>query len=191
MQSERIHVVIVGAGFGGLFCACGLAGTAAQVTLIDRQNHNLFQPLLYQVATGFLGINDVALPVRSLFHNKRNIDVVMAEVSGIDTQSKRVLTDRATYNYDYLVLATGARYHFFGHDEWAQHVQVLKTLEDAIGLRQQILSTFEQAELEAPDQPASPAGIITAIAGHTHFLQPRCGGITLITGRKSYERERN
>jgi NADH dehydrogenase len=148
MPLKQPRIVIVGAGFGGLFCARGLVDANAQVTLIDCQNHHLFQPLLYQVATGFLGINDVALPVRSLFHSKSNVDVVMAEVTGIDTQSRRVLTDRAAYDYDYLVLATGARYHFFGRDAWAQHVQVLKTLEDAIGLRQQILSTFEQAELE-------------------------------------------
>lgn len=147
-MADLPRIVIVGAGFGGLFCARGLMGAQAQVTLIDRQNHHLFQPLLYQVATGFLGINDVALPVRSLFHSKGNIDVVMAEVTGINTYTRCVLTDNATYDYDYLVLATGAKYHFFGHDEWAQHVQVLKTLEDAIGLRQQILSTFEQAEIE-------------------------------------------
>lgn len=149
---DNTRIVIVGAGFGGLFCARLLASSRASVTLIDRQNHHLFQPLLYQVATGFLGINDVALPVRSLFNNKTNIDVVMAEATGIDTQAKRVQAGQLSYEYDYLVLATGARYHFFGHDVWARHVRVLKTLEDAIGLRQQILSTFEQAEMEQDKQ---------------------------------------
>lgn len=151
MTHAQPRIVIIGAGFAGLFCARGLAGTHAQVTVIDRQNHHLFQPLLYQVATGFLGINDVALPVRSLFQGARNIEVVMTEVTGVDTNGKRVLTEQQAYPYDYLVVATGARYHFFGHDGWAEHVQVLKTLEDAIGLRQQILTTFEQAELEADE----------------------------------------
>ena len=142
------RIVIVGAGFAGIFCARGLAGAEAHITLIDRENHHLFQPLLYQVATGFLGINDVAWPMRSLFRGNRNIEVIMGEVIGIDVHAKCVLTDRISYPYDYLVLAPGSRYHFFGHDDWAHHVQVLKTLEDAVGLRHQILGTFERAEIE-------------------------------------------
>lgn len=151
-SSSIPRIVIVGAGFAGLFCAKGLDEVNARITLIDRQNHHLFQPLLYQVATGFLGINDVALPVRSLFRNKGNIEVVMAEVTGVDTARQRVLTDNRNYPYDYLILAVGSRYHFFGHDDWARHVLVLKTLEDAIALRQRILSVFEQAELETDEQ---------------------------------------
>ncbi|MCE3237637.1 MAG: FAD-dependent oxidoreductase [Gammaproteobacteria bacterium] len=143
------RVIVVGAGFGGLFCAKGLADKNVQVTLIDSQNHHLFQPLLYQVATGFLGINDVAIPIRSLFRNKSNIEVIMAEVTGVNTSSNLVITNGKNYHYDYLVLATGSRYHFFGHDEWKKHVFVLKTLEDAVLLRQRILSAFESAELEA------------------------------------------
>ncbi len=154
-------VVIVGAGFGGLFCAKGLAGTDAHVTLIDKQNHHLFQPLLYQVATGFLGINDVALPIRSLFKRDKNVDVVMEEVHSIDAKGQKVTTGRHSYNYDYLVLATGAQYHFFGRDEWKANSGVLKSLNDAIGLRQRILASFEKAELETDE--AERAKLLTYV----------------------------
>ena len=146
------RVVIVGAGFGGLFCAQGLRNSPCEVVLIDRQNHHLFQPLLYQVATGFLGINDVAMPIRSLFKNKGNITVVMAEVISVDTIAKRVITASKNFDYDYLVLATGAQYHFFGNDKWMAHVHVLKSIPDAIGLRQRILNSFEQAEMEEDEE---------------------------------------
>jgi NADH dehydrogenase FAD-containing subunit len=145
---EKPRIIIVGAGFGGLFCAKDLKNVDAHITLIDRQNYHLFQPLLYQVATGFLGMNDVALPIRSMFRSQPNIDIIMAEVSGLNTTKRCVLTSNGNYPYDYLVLATGARYHFFGHESWSEHVQVLKTLEDAIGVRQRILRSFEQAEWE-------------------------------------------
>lgn len=152
METPQQKVVIVGAGFGGMFCAKGLEGKDIHVTLIDRQNHHLFQPLLYQVATGFLGINDVALPIRSLFRGKDNVEVVMEDVIGVDTKSQSVQTPTGNYSYDYLLLATGARYHFFGHDEWAPHVWVLKTLSDAIALRQRLLTSFEKAELEKDER---------------------------------------
>lgn len=139
----------MGAGFGGLFCAKGLLGAPAYVTLINRENHHIFQPLLYQVATGFLGINDVALPVRSLFHNDSNVEVVMAEVTGVDSANRQVITDSGAYSYDYLVLAAGSRYHYFGHDEWGKHALVLKNLEDAILLRQKFLGALEAAERES------------------------------------------
>jgi NADH:ubiquinone reductase (H+-translocating) len=142
------RVVIVGAGFGGLFCAQGLRKSPCEVVLIDRQNHHLFQPLLYQVATGFLGINDVAMPIRSLFKNKGNITVAMAEVTSVDPVDKRVITASKNFHYDYLVLATGAQYHFFGNDKWMPHVHVLKSIPDAISLRQRILNSFEAAEME-------------------------------------------
>ncbi|MBI1276410.1 NAD(P)-binding protein [bacterium] len=152
MTARIPRIVIVGAGFAGMFCARGLVGADAHITLIDKQNHHLFQPLLYQVATGFLGINDVALPIRSLFRGKDNVHVVMEEVNGIDTRQQVVRTEGHEYPYDYLVLGTGARYHFFGHDEWAPHVMVLKTLADAIFLRHQILTAFEKAEIEKDEQ---------------------------------------
>jgi NADH dehydrogenase len=152
MTQRTPRIVIIGAGFAGLFCARGLVGTNAHITLIDKQNHHLFQPLLYQVATGFLGINDVALPIRSLFRGKDNVHVVMEEVNGVDTRQQVVRTHDHEYPYDYLVIGTGARYHYFGHDEWAPHVRVLKTLEDAILLRHQILTAFEKAEIEKDER---------------------------------------
>jgi len=145
---HKPRVVIIGAGFGGIFCAKGLVGSNSHITIIDKQNHHLFQPLIYQVATGFLGINDVALPIRSLFRGKENIDIVMSEVTGIDTKNQLVLTNNHSYEYDYLVIGTGAHYHFFGNDNWQPNVKVLKTLADAISLRQQILMAFEKAEIE-------------------------------------------
>ncbi len=148
IKDEAPRVVIIGAGFAGLFCARGLLGSRARVTLIDRQNHHLFQPLLYQVAAGFLGINDVALPIRSLFPVRKNVDVAMEEVVGVDTKARKVRTNIREYPYDYLVIATGARYHFFGQEEWAEHCWLLKSLSDAIALRQRILTSFEHAEME-------------------------------------------
>lgn len=142
------RIVIVGAGFAGLFCAKGLATTHANITLIDRQNHHLFQPLLYQVSTGFLGMHDIALPIRSLFPNKGNVEIVLGEVTGIDNKLQQVFVGEKKYSYDYLVLAVGARYHFFGHEEWRQHVFLLKALADAVSFRQRILTSLEQAELE-------------------------------------------
>lgn len=149
--NNRPNIVIIGAGFGGLFCAKGLLGQEANVTLIDKQNHHLFQPLLYQVAAGFLAISDVAVPIRSLFHREDNVEVVMSEVTSIDSENKVVHAGGHPYPYDHLVISTGAKYHFFGRDEWAPHVQVLKTISDAIGLRQNILTSFELAETETDE----------------------------------------
>lgn len=146
MQPRRPRIVIIGAGFGGLFCAKRLINAEADIILIDRQNHHLFQPLLYQVATGFLNGSDIAVPIRSLFANKGNVEIVMASVTGLDLSAKCVLTTDKTYPYDYLVLATGSQYHFFGHDEWAPYMLVLKTLQNSIDIRQNILTAFEQAE---------------------------------------------
>lgn len=144
------RIVIVGAGFGGLFCAKNLIHTKADITLIDCQNYHLFQPLLYQVATGFLGMDDIALPIRSLFQNVANIHVVMEKVQSVDTNTQMVKTDaQHNYPYDYLVLATGAQYHFFGHNEWAPLVHTLKSLEDALSLRRQILLSLEKANIES------------------------------------------
>jgi len=180
------RIVIVGAGFAGLFCAKGLEGSHAKVTLIDSQNYHLFQPLLYQVSTGFLGANDIALPVRSLFSNKSNVEVVMDEVTGIDYGSQQVLAGKKNYPYDYLVIAVGARYYFFGHEEWRQHAFVLKSLEDAMLLRQRILSSFEQAELETDEEArkklltfivvgGGPTGVemAGAIADTINYVLPR------------------
>ena len=149
--SQRHRVVIVGAGFGGLEAARHLGGVAVDVTVIDRSNHCLFQPLLYQVAGAALDISQIAWPIRHVLRRWKNITTLLAEVNGIDTASQHVLlTDGDRIPYDTLIVATGATHAYFGHDEWAQHAPGLKTLGDALSIRQHLLSLFEQAEQE-PD----------------------------------------
>ena len=141
------RVVIVGAGFGGVAVARGLAGAAVRVTMIDRQNHHLFQPLLYQVATAAVSPADVAVPVRALFRNSDNVSVLMDEIVDIDLAGRAVVSGRARYGYDYLVLATGSEYAYFGQDGWRKRSLALKTLEDALEMRERILLAFELAEM--------------------------------------------
>src|SRR3954464_1068611 len=156
------HVVIVGAGFGGLETAFGLAGAPVRITLIDRRNHHLFQPLLYQVATASLATSEIAWPVRHLLRDRKEVTTLFAAVSGIDAGGKRVLLeDGGTVAYDTLVLATGARHAYFGHDEWEPFAPGLKTLEDATTLRRRILVAFERAERE-PD-PERRAALLTFV----------------------------
>lgn len=142
------RVIIVGGGFGGLQAAYGLRDPFA-VTLIDRRNHYLFQPLLYQVATGGLSPANIAAPLRTLLRRRKNIDVIMGEVVDVDVAGRRVLLgDGAALPYDSLILATGARNHYFGHPEWCERAPALKTLEDATAIRRKILFAFEAAERE-------------------------------------------
>jgi len=144
---EARHVVVVGAGFGGLACAQALADSDVRVTVVDRRNHHLFQPLLYQVATAALSPADIASPVRSLLSRARNIDVVMGEVRSIDHAGRRVLlADGGHVPFDTLVLATGSAYNYFGHEEWARHAPGLKSIRDARRLRARLLRRFEEAE---------------------------------------------
>jgi NADH dehydrogenase len=143
------RVVIVGAGFGGLECAHRLAGAPVSITLVDRRNHHLFQPLLYQVATASLATSEIAWPIRYLMRDRREVTTLFANVNGVNAQSKRVLLDDGdTLPYDTLILATGARHAYFGHDEWEPFAPGLKTLEDATTLRRRILVAFERAERE-------------------------------------------
>jgi NADH dehydrogenase FAD-containing subunit/uncharacterized membrane protein YphA (DoxX/SURF4 family) len=143
------RVVIVGAGFGGLSCAAALRSANASVTLIDRVNHHLFQPLLYQVATAGLSPSDVAAPVRPLFRDSMNTRVLLGAVTGVDTGGQRVLLGSGAIPYDYLVLATGATHSYFGNDAWAPYAPGLKRIEDAIEIRRRILTAFERAEVTA------------------------------------------
>jgi NADH dehydrogenase len=144
------RVVIVGAGFGGLECAHRLAGAPVSITLVDRRNHHLFQPLLYQVATASLATSEIAWPIRYLMRDRREVTTLFANVNGVDAQNKRVLLDDGdTLPYDTLILATGARHAYFGHDEWEPFAPGLKTLEDATTLRRRILVAFERAERES------------------------------------------
>lgn len=161
---SKPRIVIIGAGFGGLAVAQGLARAPVEITLIDRQNHHLFQPLLYQVATAGLSPADIAWPVRHLMRRQANTQVLMAEVTGVDTRRKVVMLEAGPIAYDLLVLATGAAHGYFGHDEWAAHAPGLKTLEDATAIRRRILLAFERAEMAS--NPAEAARLLTvAIVG--------------------------
>ncbi len=153
-RSAHPHrVVIVGAGFGGLETAFRLAGAPVSITLIDRRNHHLFQPLLYQVATASLATSEIAWPIRYLLRHRPDVTTLFATVSGVDAQARRVLLDDGdALPYDTLVLATGARHAYFGHDEWEPFAPGLKTLEDATTLRRRILVAFERAERETDPQ---------------------------------------
>jgi NADH dehydrogenase len=152
------RVVVVGGGFGGLHAARALAGAAAQVTLIDRHNHHVFQPLLYQVATASLSPGDVASPIRWILRRQQNVEVLLADASEIDPAGRRVVVgpspaehggyDGSAIPYDYLVLATGAAHAYFGHPEWAERAPGLKTLDDALEMRRRVLLAFEAAERE-------------------------------------------
>jgi len=145
------RVVILGAGFGGLACAAALGGAPARVTVIDRNNYHLFVPLLYQVATAALSPADIAQPIRSVLRRHRNIEVLMGEVTGIDTAARSVrLASGRAFSYDRLVVATGSSYSYFGHDDWATHAPGLKTIDQARALRTRLLLAFEMAEME-PD----------------------------------------
>ena len=147
------HVVIIGGGFGGLWTTRGLARTDVRITLIDRSNHHLFQPLLYQVATAGLSAPDIAAPLRHILRRQRNVEVRYGEVTAIDVSQRRVdLADGAALSYDTLVVASGATHAYFGNDHWAAHAPGLKTLDDALLIRRRLLTAFERAE--AADDPA-------------------------------------
>ncbi|MCC8956387.1 NAD(P)/FAD-dependent oxidoreductase [Bradyrhizobium sp. Pear77] len=163
------RVVIVGAGFGGLEAAFGLAGAPVEITLIDRRNHHLFQPLLYQVATASLATSEIAWPIRYLLRDRPEVTTLFANVCGVDAAAKQVqLDDGGSIPYDTLILATGARHAYFGHDEWEPFAPGLKTLEDATTLRRRILVAFERAERETdPDKRAALLTFVIIGAGPT------------------------
>jgi NADH dehydrogenase len=167
--AEPHHVVIVGAGFGGLEAAFGLAGAPVRITLLDRRNHHLFQPLLYQVATASLATSEIAWPIRYLLRDRPDVTTLFANVNGVDAQAKRVLVDDGDpLPYDTLILATGARHAYFGHDEWEPFAPGLKTLEDATTLRRRILVAFERAERETdPERRAALLTFVIIGAGPT------------------------
>src|SRR5687767_13771815 len=144
------RVVIVGGGFGGLAAARGLAGVPVAVTLVDRNNYHLFQPLLYQVATAGLSPAQIATPIRSIVRRQSNVEVLMAELRRVDVAGRTLELDCGVLPFDHLVLATGSVPHYFGHDAWERSAPGLKTVEDALEIRRDILLAFELAERE-PD----------------------------------------
>ena len=147
-RSERPDVVIVGGGFGGLTAAQSLRRAPVDVTLVDRRNHHLFQPLLYQVATAGLAASDIAYPIRVILRRQRNANVLLAEAVAIDVPAHEVVLKDGRLHYDYLVIATGARHSYFGHEEWEPLAPGLKSLEDALEIRRRILLAYERAERE-------------------------------------------
>src|SRR6187401_2995731 len=158
------RVVIIGAGFGGLEAAKHLGDGPAWVTVIDRTNYHLFQPLLYQVATAALSPADIAAPVRAILSKCKNVEVVLAEVESVDVEARTVKTKDRVFDYDYLILATGARHSYFGHDEWEKLAPGLKSLEDAVELRRRILLAFEFAE-KTTDEAARKAAMTFVVIG--------------------------
>jgi NADH dehydrogenase len=142
------HLVILGGGFGGLWATRALRRAPVRITLVDRSNHHLFQPLLYQVSTASLSGPDIAAPLRHILRKQRNVTVLMDEVRGIDLAARRVALVHGTLNYDYLIVSTGSTHAYFGHDDWAQCAPGLKTMDDALAIRRRILSAFEAAERE-------------------------------------------
>jgi NADH:ubiquinone reductase (H+-translocating) len=164
-QNERPRVIIVGGGFGGLEAAKKLAGKDVRVTVIDRTNYHLFQPLLYQVATAALSPADIAAPIRAILSKCKNMEVILAELHSIDVDAKKVrMSDGAELDYDFLILATGARHSYFGHDEWEKLAPGLKSLEDAIEVRRRLLMAFEYAE-RITDEAARKAAMTFVIIG--------------------------
>jgi NADH:quinone reductase (non-electrogenic) len=204
MDGKVTHrVVIVGAGFGGLNAATSLAGADVKVTVIDRQNFHTFQPLLYQVATAGLSPGEIAEPIRSILHKHKNVEVLMAEVTGFDLERRVVQTAVEEIPYDFLIVAAGASHAYFGHDEWRPLAPGLKTIEDALEIRRRVLLAFELAERRTfagePDEPlnfvvvgAGPTGVELAgtlaeicrhsLADDFRSIDPRRTRIHLIEG---------
>jgi NADH dehydrogenase len=155
------RVVIVGGGFGGLYAARALGREPVEVTVVDRRNHHVFQPLLYQVAMAALSPGDIASPIRWILRKQKNAEVILAEATGFDLAGNRLILKDGALDYDYLIVATGATHFYFGHDEWRRTAPGLKTLEDALEIRRRVLIAFERAERET--DPARRAAELTFV----------------------------
>lgn len=164
MSADLPHVLVLGGGFAGLSAVRALAGAAARVTLVDRRNHHLFQPLLYQVATAGLAAPSIAAPLRQILRGQRNVTVLMDEVTGIDLGARQVQLTRERLAYDWLLVATGATHAYFGHDDWAPFAPGLKSLDDALAIRRRVLTAFERAE-QAPDATRQQALLTFVVIG--------------------------
>jgi NADH:ubiquinone reductase (H+-translocating) len=162
---DRSHrVVIVGGGFGGLNAARRLANAPVTITVVDRRNHHLFQPLLYQVATAALNPSDIAVPIRRILRHQKNVEVLLAEAIGVSFGAKKLLFDGGSLDYDYLIIATGARHSYFGKDTWSAFAPGLKSIGDALEIRRRVLSAFELAERE-PDDEKRAAWLTFVVVG--------------------------
>lgn len=203
LNASHPHVVIIGGGFAGLNVAKGLGNKPFRVTLIDRRNFHLFQPLLYQVATGQLSIGQIASPLRVILNKYQNVDVVMDSVQSIDTANKQLMMSKQLLDYDILVVAAGSKSSYFGHDDWEAHAPTLKTLENALDIRQRIFSAFERAEFE-PDPVererlltfviigGGPTGVemagalgelvLYSVTRNFHHIDPKSVKITMLEG---------
>jgi NADH dehydrogenase len=148
VSKDRPKVVIIGGGFGGLNVAKKLKAAAVQITVLDRRNHHLFQPLLYQVAAAALNPSDIAMPIRRILRRQKNTEVLLGEATAIDTERRTVRLEHGEVPYDYLIVATGATHSYFGHDQWARFAPGLKTIEDALLIRRRVLLAYEMAERE-------------------------------------------
>ena len=164
-EPKKPQVIIIGAGFGGLEAAKKLACKDVRLTVIDRTNYHLFQPLLYQVATAALSPADIAAPIRAILSKCKNVEVVLAEVESVDVETRKVKTKDRVFDYDYLILATGARHSYFGHEEWEKLAPGLKSLEDAVELRRRILLAFEFAEKTTDEAERKAAMTFVVIGG--------------------------
>jgi NADH dehydrogenase len=202
-MDQTPHVIIIGGGFGGLSAAKALRDAPLRLTMLDRRNHHLFQPLLYQVATAALNASDIAVPIRSILRRQKNATVLMGEASSIDVANRKVILTDGELTYDYLVIATGATHSYFGHDDWAPYAAGLKTIEDAIEIRRRVLIAFERAEREADPERQSEwltfvivgggptgvelAGALAEVAHHAlardfRAIDPRRARILLLEG---------
>jgi NADH:ubiquinone reductase (H+-translocating) len=182
LKREQSHVVILGGGFGGLAAAKALAKAHVRITLIDRTNHHLFQPLLYQVATAALAAPDVSAPIRKLLWQQQNVTVWMANVARIDVERRRVVLDQGDLHYDYLIVATGMTHAYFGYDRWAAHAPGLKTIGEALDIRRRILRAFENAELAASAEERRAWTTFVVIGGGPTGVE-LAGAIAEIAGR--------
>jgi NADH dehydrogenase len=182
LKKEQAHVVILGAGFGGLAAARALDVPGVRVTLIDRSNHHLFQPLLYQVATAALAAPDVSAPIRQLLWRQRNATVFMGAVQRIEVEKKRILLDGRHIDYDYLILATGMTHSYFGNDKWAAFAPGLKTIGEALDIRRRILRAFESAELETTVEAQRAWTTFVVIGGGPTGVE-LAGALAEIAGR--------
>ena len=187
VSSGAARVVIVGGGFAGLACARRLARAPVRVTLVDRRNHHLFQPLLYQVATAALNPGDIAAPIRGILRGQANAEVVLGEVTAIDRERRKVVLADGELAWDFLVVATGANHAYFGHDEWARFAPGLKTVEDALDIRRRVLLAYERAERE--DDPERRRAWLTFVVVGGGATGVELAGALAEIGRHSLVRD--